>query len=108
MTENIELVEVWQSRYVGDPRQKGCWDNVRRDATDWAVKVYAMPDHTDEHGWEVRPLFADYRPAPVTGLGGQTADYEQGYADGRRDTRYFMLSEGYRIHSEPQDEENKR
>lgn len=46
----------WQSRYVGDPRQRGIWDKCHH--IEWAQKTYELPNHTDERGWEVRVLYA--------------------------------------------------
>lgn len=48
-------VAEWQSRYVGDPRQKGYWHKC--DSIEVAKKIYELPNHTDENGWEVRPLY---------------------------------------------------
>ena len=52
------VIAEWQSRYMGDPRQPGFWENVKRDAHEWAAKTYARPGHITESGWEVRPLYA--------------------------------------------------
>lgn len=68
-------VAEWQSRYVGDPRQPGFWE--RSHNAGWAKRVYeTCPNHTNEHGWEVRPLYASpVAPAAAAPTPQQIGDY---------------------------------
>jgi hypothetical protein len=55
--QSVKPVAEWQSRYMGDPRQPGCWE--RSTNYGWAKAVYERnASHTDEHGWQTRPLYA--------------------------------------------------
>jgi hypothetical protein len=59
-----EPVAEWQSRYMGDPRQPGYWALTIN--SEWAQSIYYNnPNHTDEHGWEVRPLYAAPQPVEI-------------------------------------------
>jgi len=52
-----EPVAEWQTRYMGDPRQPGCWQ--RTLDKEWARAEYEKyGGETNEKGWQVRPLYA--------------------------------------------------
>jgi len=46
---------AWQVRYMGDDHQSGYWRSVEN--VSWAETTYAMPNHTDDHGYQVRPIY---------------------------------------------------
>lgn len=50
------IIAQYQHRYVGDPRQRGIWENSRN--IDWAKRIWEeCEDHIDPiNKWEVRAL----------------------------------------------------
>ena len=55
-TYNIRQA-TWQHRYVDNDGRPGSWLPVLN--IHWAAATYSLPNHTDEHGYQVRPLYDD-------------------------------------------------